>query len=74
MAEARTGQVLAWVVAAVLVILLFMSFSMRGTWVGGMGMGWMMGFGVILLGLAIYIAYRFGRLEEKVDTLQRPKP
>lgn len=74
MAEPRTGQVLAWAIAAALVLLLVGSFSMNGTWMGGMGMGWMMGGGILLLGLAIYFAYRFGRMEEKVDNLQRPKP
>lgn len=74
MAEARPGQVLAWAVAAVLVVLFLMSFTMDGTWMGGMGMGWMMGGGVLLLALALYVAYRFGRMEQKVEDLDKKKP
>lgn len=72
MAEIKPGLAVAWAVAAVLVVFLALSFSMGGTFMGGMAMGWMMGGGVLLLVLALYVAYRFGRLEQKVeDTTKR---
>lgn len=74
MADAKTGQVMAWLVAALFVVLLVMSFSMNGTWMGGMGMAWMMGGGVILLALAVYFAYPFGRMEQKLEDLEAKKP
>lgn len=73
MAETKPGFVAAWVIAAALVLLLVTSFSMGGTFMGGFGMGWMMGGGVLLLVLAIYVAYRFGRLEQKVEDSGKPR-
>ena len=73
MAETQTGQVVAWAIAALLIIVLVMSFTMNGTWMGGMGMGGMMGGGVVLIALAIYVAYRFGRLEQKVEDQEERK-
>lgn len=67
MADVKPGLVLAWVLAGILVLGFALSMSMDGTWMGGMGMGWMMGFGLLLLVGAVYVAYRFGRLEQKVD-------
>ena len=73
MAETQSPQIVAWAIAALLVVLLLVSFSSDGTWMGGMGMGWMMGGGIVLLGLALYVAYRFGRLEQKVEDIGKPR-
>ncbi|MFA5943103.1 MAG: hypothetical protein WC876_01415 [Candidatus Thermoplasmatota archaeon] len=67
MAEQRTGQIIAWVAAGLLVAVLAMSFTGNGTWMGGIGMGWMMAVPLLLLALAIWAAYRYGRMEAKVE-------
>ena len=69
MAEVVSGKVLAWVLTSILVALFISSLSMNGTWMGGVGMGSMMIAGAVLLALAVFVAYRFGRLERKVEDL-----
>ena len=65
------GMIIVWVAAAVLVLLVVLSFTGDGTWMGGMGMGWMMGGGVLLLLAAFWAAYRYGRMEAKVERLEK---
>lgn len=74
MPEARgPGLVAAWVVAGVLLLLFLGSYSMSGTWMGGVGMGWMMVAGILLLGAAGYVAYRFGRLQQKAEDVRQER-
>lgn len=71
MTDTRMGQVWMWVIAGVLVLLLALSFTGNGTMFGGMSMGGMMFGGVFLLALALYVAYRFGRLEQQVEEARK---
>ena len=71
MAERNNGLVWVWVAAAVLVLLFSMSMTGNGTWMGGWAMGWMMVVPLLLLGLAINFAYRYGRMAEKVDAKEK---
>ena len=67
MADARTGQVVAWTAAGLLLLLLVFSLTGYGTWMGGVGMGGMMFVPLLLLAVVVYVAYRFGRLEGRLD-------
>lgn len=75
MAEARmkAGHVLAWAAAGLLVVLLFLSFTGNGTFMGGVGMGGVMAVPVLLVLAAVFLAYRYGRLDEKAQQLQRER-
>jgi hypothetical protein len=70
-AESGRQQAFAWVCAALLVLLLLLSVMGDGTWMGGLGMGWMMAVPVVLLGALVYFAYRYGRMEKAVEDLER---
>lgn len=69
----RNAMVLFWVCVGVLVLLFGTSMSGTGTWMGGIGMGWMMGIPVLLLAGAVWFAYSYGRMSQKVDELSQRK-
>jgi uncharacterized membrane protein len=69
----RNLVIILWICAAVLILFFGMSMSMDGTFMGGMNMGWMMAIPLLVLGVAIYFAYRYGRMAERIDQ-QKPKP
>ena len=72
--ENRNLALILWACAGVLLLLFGLSMAGNGTWMGGIGMGWMMAVPVLVLGLAIYFAYRYGRMSEQVDQLKgQPK-
>ena len=71
MADFEKRQIWAWVCTALLAILLALSATGDGTWMGGIGMGWMMAVPVLLLLGALYFAYRYGRLEKAVEQLEQ---
>lgn len=74
MADAKTASIVAWVAAGLLVLLLGMSLMGDGTWMDGMAMGGMMVWPLLLLALAVYFAYKYGRMAEKVQDKDPPKP
>lgn len=71
--ENRNLGFILWACAGVLLLLLGLSMAANGTWMGGLGMGWMMAVPLLVLGLAIFFAYRYGRMSERVDQLEHPK-
>jgi heme/copper-type cytochrome/quinol oxidase subunit 2 len=71
MADNRLAFIL-WGCAAVLLLLFAFSMMGDGTWMGGIAMGWMMAVPLVVLGIAVYFAYKYGRMAERVE--QQPKP
>lgn len=69
----RNVAFIIWACAGVLLLLFGLSMMGNGTGMGGIGMGWMMAAPVLVLGLAIFFAYRYGRMSERVDRLEHPK-
>lgn len=61
MAERQRGEVAAWIVAAILVVLLVASLTGAGTLMGGIGMAWMILLPLALIGGVAYLAYRSGQ-------------
>ncbi|HJQ93371.1 MAG TPA: hypothetical protein VJ874_03685 [Candidatus Thermoplasmatota archaeon] len=67
----RRAAFILWSCAAVLLLLFGLSMRGDGTWMGGIGMGWMMAVPLIIVAVAIYFAYRYGRMEQQVEHLER---
>lgn len=67
-------QTVLWVCAAVALLAFGLSMGGNGTWMGGIGMGWMMAVPVLAVVVAVVFAYRYGRMSERVDQRdERPK-
>ena len=71
MAEPNLPLIL-WICAAVVLLLFGLSMTGDGTFMGGFAMGWMMAVPLLVLGVAGYFAYKYGRMAERVE--QKPKP
>ena len=67
----RLGAAILWAGVGLWVLLLALSITGDGTWMGGMPMGWMMAGGLLVGGFVVYGAYRLGRMEQQVEDLKR---
>ena len=61
-----------WACAAVGLLAFGLSLTGNGTWMGGIGMGWMMAVPLVAVVVALTFAYRYGRMSERVDRLDPP--